>query len=232
MRRLIFALSIVLIVRGMPHGALAARHSQLPTVKDVALAFGKALQYNDGAAAVSLLAPGIRSHTTVNQLPAMLGVQQAPLGVQVIRWAFAMGTGDATLGLRYRDRMVAEHLVFQLCAEGWRITAIQPEDQTSLQRGAELAVVVFCDAIVKGDPRAMRKQLTLKLLAHRSYMQIMALLGLSVPIRSYLVESYQGTATGAEVVVALRSDTTTVRDLFVVINDRDGWRIASIAASR
>jgi hypothetical protein len=226
MRWLTLVLVCILIMLRCSPAAVASQ----PSVKDVALAFGLAIERDDGAAALRLLAPELRSRIKAPQLPAMLKVRRPPLGVHVVRWAYANGRGDATLSLRYAgDVMVAEHLFLRLYAEGWRITAIVPEDPLTLQRGAETAVVAFCDAAVRGDPQAMRAQLTDKYAAKvRTNAQVLALLGINGPLVSYNVLSYYGGPAGADVVVALRSDTQAVRDRFAVINDRDGWRIAAI----
>lgn len=228
MRRLIALMILILTAMHGPIGARAAAPAQ-PTVKDVALAFGLAIQRDDGAAALRLLAPELRTRIKADQLPAMLNVQRPPIGVHVVRWAFANGRGDATLSMRYSGNVVAEHLFFKLYAEGWRITAIAPEDPLVLQRGAEATVVDFCDAAVRGDARAMRALLTGKLAAMlRTAAQVLALSHISGPLISYDVRGYYGGPAGADVLVKLRSDTLSVLDRFAVINDRDGWRIASI----
>lgn len=226
MRRLMQVLVLILVVlRCSP--AVAAPQ---PTVKDVALAFGLAIEHDDGAAALRLLAPDLRDRIKATQLPSMLNVRKPPLSVHVVRWAYENGRGDATLSLRYAgDTMVAEHLFLRLYGEGWRITAIVPEDPLTLQRSAETAVVAFCDAAVRGDWRTMRAQLTDKYAAkNRTSAQVVALLGIGGTLVSYNVQSYYGGPAGADVVVALRSDTEAVRDRFAVINDRDGWRITAI----
>src|SRR5579871_3088662 len=93
---------ILVILRCAP--AVAASQ---PTVKDVALAFGLAIQHDDGAAALRLLAPDLRDRIKATQLPTMLNVRQPPRGVHVVRWAYDNGRGDATLSLRYAgDTMV------------------------------------------------------------------------------------------------------------------------------
>lgn len=228
MRRLVHLIALILIVSLSSAGPVFASPKQ-PTVKDVALAFGLAIEHDDGATALRLLAPDLRSHITASQLPGMLNVRQPPLGVHVIRWAYDNGRGDATLSLRYADHLVAEHLFMKLYAEGWRITAIVPEDPLVLQRGAETAVVAFCDGAIRGDPRTMRAQLTDKYAAkNRTDAQVRGLLGIPGPLLSYNVLNYFGGAAGADVVVKVRSDTRSVTDRFSVINDRDGWRITSI----
>ena len=229
MRR-VSALVFMVIIPLCQVGAAHAASKPAPTVKSVALAFGQAIRDDDGGAAVSLLAPDLRAHVHPGQLPAMLGVAQPPLGAVVIRWAFAQGHGDATLGLRYADGIVTEQLSLRLYSEGWRITAISHEDAATLEHGAEAAVTAFCEGALHGEPAVMHAQITGRLLKDWKKAMLPArLLGLHSAIRSYDVASYQGGAFGAEIVVVVRSDTRSVRDLFEVINDRDGWRIAGIS---
>jgi hypothetical protein len=230
MRRFCSLLIIWLIVIWLPLSARAATPAK-PTVKAVALAFGMALVHNDGGTAVSLLSPDLRGHTAANQLPALLNVTAPPRRVHVVRWSYAGLEGDATLSLRYAGgQQIAERLYMHLYAEGWRITRIMPEDALALQRAAETAVVAFCDAAVHQDVPVMRQQLTNKLAAHRSDKAIMQLLAAPGPLAGYSVESYSGTPAGADVVVQLETSSGAVRDDFVVINDRDGWRIAAVSS--
>lgn len=231
MHRLVGVIVYLAALFWVPHVAMAAPHAQ-PSVKDVALAFGTAIQHNDGGAATALLAPELRRHTAANQLPTLLGVSSPPLGVRVIRWAYAGVLGDATLSMRYADHTVAEHLYLHLYQEGWRITNIVPEDPVTLQREAEAAVVAFCDAAIRKDVAAMRALLTKKLAAHRDDKQVMHLLGLAGPLVKYDVTAYAGGPAGADIFVLLHSDGSSVHDHFVVINDRDGWRIAGVAPAR
>ncbi len=227
MRRAAVLICLVLLSCGRVGGASAA--APTPTVKSVALAFGQALRNNDGGAALNLLAPELRAHLSPNQLPAVLGVVRPPRGAMVIRWAFAQGQGNATLGLRYAGSMVTEQLSLRLYSDGWRITAISPRDAAALEQGAETAVTAFCDGALNGDPAMMRAQATSRLLKKwRKSAWSAALLGLRDPIRSYQMADYQGDALGAEIVVVVRSATRSVRDRFEVINDRDGWRVAGV----
>jgi len=199
------------------------------TVKDVALIFGQALVRNDGGTAVAMLSPELRGHTAPNQLPAMLGVFSPPLTAKVVRWAYSGYSGDATLSMGYAKGPVAERLYMHLYAEGWRITRIVPEDAVALQRAAETVVTAFCDAAVRRDPAAMRKQLTEKYVAKlRAGAAVLHLIPLTGAIAGYSVASFGGTPAGADVYVQVHTDAASVRLHFVVINDRDGWRIASI----
>lgn len=200
-----------------------------PTVKDVALAFGNALVHNDGGTALAQLSPDLRGQIAADQLPAMLGISAPPVSIHVVRWAYNGLQGDATLSLFYPDnKQVAERLYMHLYDEGWRIISIVPEDALTLQRAAETTVVAFCDAAVHQNVTAMRQELTDKLAAHRSNKDIMKLLAVPGPLAGYSVESFGGTPAGANVVVQLQTSSGTVRDDFVVINDRDGWRIAAV----
>lgn len=231
MRRLVLLILLLIIPSILPGSALAASAIPAPShpsVKDVALSFGQAVQHNDGALAHALLAPELRSKTPVNRIPSLLGVAAPPLGVHVVRWAYDGPLGDATLGLEYPGRIVAEHLYLQLFGEGWRITNIVPEDHLTLQRGAETAVVAFCDATVRRDVAAMRAELTPKLSGKSSNRQVLTLLSLPGPLLGYDVLGYAGGPAGASVYVRLRTAGTRQRVRFVVINDRDGWRIAGV----
>jgi hypothetical protein len=220
---------ICLVLLGVPATTRAAAPSK-PTVKDVALAFGNALVHNDGGMAISLLAPDLRRHTAPNQLPTILNVSSPPRSVHVVRWEYSGRQGDATLSLIYPgNKQIAEQLLMQLYAEGWRITSIEPQDALSLQRAAETTVVAFCDAAARQDAATMRQQLTTKLADHRSDKDLMKLLKLPGPLDGYTVQSYMGTPAGATIAMNLQSGNATIRDEFAVINDRDGWRIASIA---
>lgn len=226
MRRLIILVCLVIIP--LCHVGAAYAASPSPTVKTIALAFGQAIAHDDGGAALSLLAPDLRTHLTPSRLPAILGVARPPLGAQVIRWAFAQEQGDATLLLRYPEGPVTEQLWFRLYREGWRITAIAHQDAAALELAAESAVVAFCDAALNGRPALMRAQLSDPFAAHAGK-RLGALLGVRGPIRSYLVRNYWGGAAGAEVWVTVRTDTDAVSDRFEVVNEEEGWRIAGIA---
>jgi len=229
MRRVI-VLVFLCIIPLCQVGAVYAVAKPVPTVKSVALAFGRAIQHDDGGAAVNLLAPDLRAHLHPDQLPAVLGVSQAPAGAMVIRWAFAQGQGDATLGLRYANGIVTEQLSLRLYSDGWRITAIAHEDAATLEQGAEAVVASFCEGALNGELTVMHAQVTGKLLkSWKPTTQASALLGLRAPIRSYELASYHGGPLGADIVVVVRSDTSAMHDLFEVINDRDGWRIANIS---
>ncbi|HVA89837.1 MAG TPA: hypothetical protein VNL71_08330 [Chloroflexota bacterium] len=228
MRRVIF-LACIVIIPLCRIGAAYAAPSALPTVKTIAQAFGQAIQRDDGGAAVNLLAPDLRTRLGPRQLPALLGVARPPLGTQVIRWAFAREQGDATLVLRYPDGPVTEQLSLRLYHEGWRITSILHEDAAALERAAESVVVAFCDAALNDQPALMRAQLTGPLLGRLAIVAPAMLLGLHAPVQSYLVQGYWGGASGAEVWVTVRSSTQSARDLFEVINDREGWRVAGIS---
>jgi hypothetical protein len=228
--RRIIVLVFILIIPLCHVGAAHAAAKPAPTVKSVALAFGRAIQHNDGGAAISLLAPTLRAHLRPDQLPAILGVRQAPVAVMVIRWAFAQGQGDATLGLRYANGIVTEQLSLHFYSNGWRITAISHEDAAALEQGAEAVVAAFCDGALNGEPAVMHAQVTGKLLKEwKPTTLAAALLGVSGSIRSYEMASYHGGPLGADIVVVVRSDTNSVRDLFEVINDRDGWRISGVS---
>jgi hypothetical protein len=199
------------------------------TVKDVALIFGQALVRNDGGTAVAMLSPALRSHTAPNQLPAMLGVYSPPLNAKVIRWTFSGDDGNATISMGYAKGPVAERLYMHLYAEGWRIIRIMPEDAVTLQRAAETTVTAFCDAALRRDLEGMRQQLTDKYGAKlRTSAALLQLIPLQGAIAGYSVASFGGTPAGADVYVQVHTDTASVRLHFVVINDRDGWRISSI----
>jgi hypothetical protein len=229
MRRIIVLVFLLIVPLCQVGGASAAAKST-PTVKSVALAFGRAIQNDDGGAAVNLLAPDLRAHLHPDQLPAVLGVRQAPLGAMVIRWAFAQRQGDATLGLRYANGIVTEQLSLHLYSSGWRITAISHQDAATLEQGAEAVVAAFCEGALNGEPALMHAQVTGKLLKDwKPTTLATALLGVRGSIRSYELASYHGGPLGADIVVVVRSDTSSVRDLFAVINDRDGWRIEGVS---
>jgi hypothetical protein len=228
MRRVIF-LACIVIIPLCRVGAAYAAPAAAPTVKTIALAFGQAIQHDDGGAAVHLLAPNLRARLSLSQLPAMLGVTRPPVGTQVVRWAFVREQGNATLVLRYPDGPVTEQLSLRLYREGWRITAILHEDAASLERGAEAAVVAFCDAALHNQPALMRAQLAGPLPGRHDLSAPARLLGLRGPIQSYLVRGYWGGAAGADVWVTVRSGNQAARDLFEVINDRDGWRVSGIS---
>ncbi len=229
MRRVIVLVFLLSIPLCHVAGAYAAA-KPTPTVKSVAMAFGQAIQNDDGGAAIKLLGPDLRAHLRPDQLPAILGVTQAPSGAMVIRWAFAQGRGDATLGLRYANGIVTEQLALRLYSDGWRITAISHEDATTLEQGAEAVVATFCEGALNGRPAIMHAQVTGKLLKEwKPTTLATALLGVRGSIRSYEMASYHGGPLGADIVVVVRSDTSSVRDLFAVINDRDGWRIANVS---
>ena len=231
MRRLVCIILLLIVSSILPSSTQAATASAAtthPSVKDVALTFGQAVQHNDGATAHALLAPSLRDKTPVNRIPALLGVTAPPSSVRVVRWAYDGRLGDATLGLEYGGRLVAEHLYLQLFGEGWRITNIVPEDHLTLQRGAETAVVAFCDAAVRKDVAGMRAELTPKLSQKSSNTQVLAVLSLPGPLLGYDVLGYAGGPSGASVYVRLRIAGTARRVRFVVINDRDGWRIAGV----
>lgn len=98
-----------------------------------------------------------------------------------------------------------------------------------MQRGAETAVVAFCDAAVRMDLTGMRTQLTARFAAKVAGARVLKLLGLTGPLVSYSVLTYAGGPAGATMSIRLLSDSEVVRDRFSVINDRDGWRIAAIA---
>ncbi|HXT33982.1 MAG TPA: hypothetical protein VN837_00265, partial [Chloroflexota bacterium] len=174
-------------------------------------------------------APDLRARLSLSQLPAVLGVTRPPVGTQVVRWAFVRAEGNATLVLRYPDGQVTEQLSLRLYREGWRITAILHEDAATLERAAESVVTAFCDAALNNQLVLMRAQLTSPLPRHIDLSAPARLLGLHGPIQSYLVQGYWGGAAGAEVWVIMRSNDQSVRDLFEVINDRDGWRVAGIS---
>ena len=226
MRRVIF-LACIVIIPLCRIGAAYAAPAATPTVKTIALAFGQAIQHDDGGAAVNLLAPNLRAR--LSQLPAMLGVTRPPMGTQVVRWAFVRAVGNATLVLRYPDGQVTEQLSLRLYHEGWRITAILHENAAALERAAESVVATFCDAALNNQPVLMRAQLTGSLPRRLDLSAPARLLGLHGPIQSYLVQGYWGGAAGAEVWVVVRSNNQSARDLFEVINDRDGWRVAGIS---
>lgn len=231
MRRLVLLILLTIVPSFLPSPAHAATPTPItthPSVKAVALTFGRAVQHNDGATAHALLAPGLRGRTPVNRIPSLLGVTAPPTGVRVVRWAYNGQLGDATLGLEYGGRTVAEHLYLRLFGEGWRITNIVPENHLTLQRGAETAVVAFCDAAVRRDVAGMRAELTPKLSEKSSDRQVLAVLLLSSPLLGYDVLGYAGGPAGASVYVRLRTAGTSRRVRFVVINDRDGWRIAGV----
>jgi hypothetical protein len=202
------------------------------TVKTVALIFGEALMRNDGTTAVAMLAPELRSHTAPTQLPALLGVNSPPKAVSVIRWAFDGLTGDATLGMKYANGIVAEHLYLHLYTVGWRITRIVPEDAQELQRAAEAAVTAFCSAAIRGDIAGMRAELTTKYAAKlRSAAAVRKVIALPGSIAGCQVVAFGGTPAGADVYVLVSTGTASLREHFVVINDRTGWRIAAIVAA-
>ena len=231
MRRLVLLLVVLIVSSILPGSVLATTPTLLatrPSVKEVTLAFGQAVQHNDGATAHALLAPRLRTMTPVNRIPSLLGVSAPPTGVRVVRWAYNGPLGDATLGLEYAGRLVAEHLYLRLFAEGWRITNIVPEDHVTLLRGAETAVVALCDAAVRRDVAGMRAELTPKLSERSSNAQVLAVLPLPGPLLGYDVLGYVGGPVGASVYVRLRTAGTARRVRFVVINDRDGWRIARV----
>jgi len=228
MGRLVGVFVLLLLVCA-PRVAVAAPAGAMPTVKEVALAFGQAIEQNNGAAALKLLAPDLRARLKPDQLPGLLNVQSPPLGARVVRWAYDNGRGDVTLVLRYADHVVAEHLFFRLFGEGWRITAIVPQDPLALRRGAEEAVTAFCDAAIRGDPATMRAQLTAAFAARaHTASAAFGLLGIHSSLLSYQITSFFGTPAGADIMVRLTTEAGATRDRFAVINDRDGWRIAAI----
>lgn len=228
-----FACSIVLLLLLSHSLQPRAQGAPVPqTLKAVALIFGQSLVRNDGTTAVAMLAPALRLHTAPTQLPALLGVYSSPLTVTVVRWAFSGLTGDATLGMQYATGMVAEHLYLQLYTEGWRITRIVPEDAVELQRAAEAAVTTFCRAAIRHDAAGMRAALTEKYAATvRAPGAILHLIALPGPIAGYRLVAFGGTPAGADVYVVVRTGAASIREHFVVINDRDGWRIAAILAA-
>jgi hypothetical protein len=124
---------------------------------------------------------------------------------------------------------VTEQLSLRLYREGWRITAILHEDSAALERAAESVVAAFCDAALNNQPALLHAQIADSFPRRLNLSAPARLLGLHGPIQSYLVQRYWGGAAGAEVWVIVRSNNQLARDLFEVINDRDGWRVAGIS---
>lgn len=227
MRRRAASLVVLACLLG-PANRAEARAPSPPTVKDTALDFGKALMHNDGRAALALLSPDFRRNTPATQLPRLLGVDRAPLGAHVVRWQYRGRLGDATLSLAYTGVPVAEHLYLRLYPQGWLITGILSESPAMLRRGAEAAVTAFFDAALHRDAMQLRAQLTSSLGRSLSAARVPALLGLAGPLTVYRLAGYDGTPAGADVYVLAACATGSIRVHLVVINERDGWRIAAI----